>query len=590
MYEAIVHTLQSLKPGNMLLVQAVIIVFFPYCLWRYLKFDRIFPLGVVQIFSGVLLGPAIFGLLDEVLLNTMTVTAPSDPKAFNACQHVPAKALWESLFGMSCFKGQVVNRAAQIGAVATIAVCMFGFLAGAEADKKLISQSGKSVFSIGLFGMLFGWALGIAAGSIIYYAIPESHGTGPKVNVFSFSIAYGLVIAVSALPVLALILRGLDLTKQRLGAVALASAGIADTIMWLGLGLVVALTLEGSLLGALLKAVSGGVLSIGFIKLVATPVFERMYKNEAPESAIITFAALSIFVASAITSITELHPVLGAFVAGFFLPDKVRETALHRFDQVTVLVLMPFFFLNTGLNTRFSFGDPNVWILFFVSSVLCVVGKMAGHGLAARMAGENWPFSAGVGLLLQTKGLMGIIVIVVFLEKDVISPLMYAAAVFMCMFSTGLPTPVMRKLIAKYGTRITVGDQAAAPILAEPGPVVSQAAVAAAAAAASPPMAKLVFEDSLGTFDVTRGAVTIGRHSEDDIRINDVRVSRRHARLTVAHDGRFEIVNLTRDRSVSNPITVNGVEHEQFVLSEGDKVVLGGGPAFTVRYAAKKAA
>ncbi len=580
MYAELVHLLQGLKPPYILLVQACIIVAFPYFLWSTLRLSKHFPLGVVQIFSGVLLGPSIFGAIDAAFLNWSPQFDPSKP--VNACTNPQARELFNAIFGATCYHGtQVVNRAAGIASVATIAVCLFGFLAGADADKELIRKSGKSVVSIGVVGMIFGWGLAIIAGYFIFHWFPAARGA--NATAFNFSIAYGLVIAVSALPVLALILRGLDITRRRMGAVALASASIADTMMWLGLGLVVALALGGDLTAALTKAFLGGALSVGFIKLVASPILNRMIAKEAPESAIITFTALSIFVASAITGITELHPVLGAFVAGFFLPDKVREIAAHRLDQTTVFVLMPFFFLNTGLNTVFNFFDPNVWILFAISIFLCVFGKMIGHGVAARMSGESWPFAMSIGLLLQTKGLMGLIVIVVFLEKEVVSPLMFSAAVFMCMVSTGLPTPIMRLMFQRYGDDLKDGGRTQVPTLEGEAPVV--AAPAPRDTSKTPILATVSFAEDLGTFDVTKPSMVIGRHSEDDIRINDIRVSRRHARLALTHDGKFEIHNQTADRAEANPILINGIAHEHAVLADGDKVVLGGAPEFVFRYA-----
>lgn len=582
MYSGLVHLLQELKPPYILLVQACIVVAFPYFLWRVCRFDRLFPLGVVQIFAGVLLGPGIFGALDAAFLNPMPSFDPSKP--VNACTNPQTRELFNALFGRTCYHGnEIVNRAAGIGSIATIAVCLFGFLAGTDADKELIRKSGRSVVLIGVIGMIVGWVIGAIAGVAIYYSFPLAHGE--KASLLNFPIGYGLVIAVSALPVLAVILRGLDLTKRRLGAVALASASIADTMMWVGLGVVVALALGGNLTAALAKAFLGGALSVGFILFVANPVLNRMLAKDAPENALITLAALCIFVASAITGITELHPVLGAFIAGYFLPDKVREMAAHRLDMPTVLVLMPFFFLNTGLQTDFKFFDPQVWILFLISSVLCVVGKTTGHGMAARMSGENVPFSISTGLLLQTKGLMGLIVCVVFLEKGVVSPLLFSACVFMCMFSTGLSTPVMRMIIAKYGDLATEGDKKAEPILTDDGPAVEQKA---APVAARPSLATLEFAEGLGRFDVASPNVVVGRHTEDDIRVSDIRVSRRHARLALGAQGRFELTNQTADRSTPNPVFVNGVEKEHAEIQDGDKVSLNG-VEFTVRYANKAA-
>lgn len=558
MYAELVHLLQGLKPANMLLIQACIVILIPYLLWRPLKLGNWFPLGVIQIFCGVLLGPAIFGAL--------------------------APDLFKALFGLLEKGGQIINRADGIAALATIAVCLFGFLAGADADKELVRKSGRTVFLIGVPGMLIGWAIGSIAGFGIYYAIPAAHDGKPPV--FSFALAYGLVIAVSALPILALILRELKMTQTRIGAVSLASSGLADTLMWIGLALVAALAgIGGTISEALFKAFLGGALSIGFTLYVASPILNRMMRNDAPESAVMTLAALSIFVASAITSITELHPVLGAFVAGVFLPDKVRELAAHSLDRPTALVLMPFFFLITGLRTDFSFTDPTVWILFAVSSFLCVFGKIIGHGIAARMAGESWPFSIGIGILLQTKGLMGIIVITVFRDKEIVSALMFSTAVLMCMFSTGITTIIMRMMEKKYGELLTEGAaKTAPPILETAGPTVAQSPVPPAV----PAIASLEFEEGLGTFQVTAPSSVIGRHSEDDIRINDIRVSRRHARLVETSDGKLEIHNQTADRANANPVTINDIEFEHAVLNEGDRVALGGAPAFVIRYKVKQ--
>jgi hypothetical protein len=245
------------------------------------------------------------------------------------------------------------------------------------------------------------------------------------------------------------------------------------------------------------------------------------------------------------------------------------------------LVLMPFFFLNTGLNTEFSVFDPNVWLLFGISTVLCVGGKMIGHGVAARMSGEGWPFSMAVGLLLQTKGLMGLIVIVVFLEKEVVSKLMFSAAVFMCMFSTGLATPAMRAMFRVFGDRVKEGDGVGAPILASADPVVSTPDEPTT----EPVLARLEFADTHGgIIDVTSPRTVIGRHSDANIRVNDVRVSRHHALLVLGDGGTFEIHNQMADRAEPNPILINGEIREHAVLRDGDRVSLGG-VSFTFRYA-----
>lgn len=543
----LIEALNHLKPPYMILVQACIVLLIPYLLWRTAGLSKWVPLGVVQICSGVLLGPAIFGALF--------------PDLFNA------------LFGIVKEGAAIVyKRNEGIGYVAFIAVCLFGFLAGADADKKVIANSGPAIASLGFVGMLLGWAIASVVGYGIYAMVPAAHF--PTTPVYSFALAFGLVTSVSALPVLALILRDLDFTRKRIGAVALAGSGIADSIMWIGLALVVALSVTtGSITYALLNAILGGVLSIGFVLLIASPIINRLFDTKAPEAAVLTICVLAIFFASAITGITELHPVLGAFVAGLFLPDRARELAAHRLDQTTVLVLMPFFFLFSGLRTNFSFGDVNIWILFVLATAMSVFAKAGGHALAARMTGESWPFAAAVGILLQTKGLMGLIVCNVLLDKQIVSPLMFSAAVLMCIATTVLPTPVLRAAERKYGTRLTQGDKAVAPVEIVAPPTDSK-----------PVLARLEFEGGRDPISIVKPIVTIGRHTSDDIRLEDVRISRGHAKLTIEQDGRANLRNQTADRAEANPITVNGIYLEDAEVKDGDRITMGG-LTFTYREA-----
>lgn len=542
--EFLIDALNHLKPPYMILVQASIVLLVPYLLWRTAGLSRWIPLGVIQILSGVLLGPAILGALAPDLFKAL----------FQVSQYVDAAG-----------KTVRYDRIVGIGSVAFVAVCLFGFLAGADADKKVIANSGPAVASIGVIGMMIGWGIASVVGWFVYSWIPASHF--PNTPQFGFAMGFGLVCAVSALPVLALILRDLDFTRKRIGAVALASAGIADSIMWIGLALTVALSItEGSITNAIANAVIGGVLSYVFVRYVASPIINRLFDQKAPEAALLTITVLAIFITSAITGITELHPVLGAFVAGLFLPDRARELAAHRLDQTTVLVLMPFFFLFSGLRTNFSFTDVNIWILFAVAAGLSLFAKSIGHGLAARMTGENWPFSVAVGLLLQSKGLMGLIVCNVLYDKQVVSPLMFSAAVLMCIACTVIPTPILRAAERKFGTRLTAGDKSEEQVVVSTPPV----------SAAPTALARLEFAGKRDPIVLTKASSVIGRHETDDVRLDDVRVSHSHLRITVEKTGRARIRNLTADRAEPNPITVNGTYVEEDEIKDGDRIAIGG--------------
>ena len=437
MYAALIDAISHIKPYYLLLLQAFLVLLIPYLIWRPLQLGRIFPLAVIQIFTGVLLGPSIFG------------TVLPD--------------LQKALFGAP----------GNIGAVANVAICIFGFLAGTEADKDTIRTSGRSIIAIGMFGMIGSWLLASLFGVAVYYAMPFTHP--PEANPAAFAAAYGLSVAVSALPVLMLVMREVDIMNKRIGAVALAAAGVADMIMWLGLALTIAFSGVGShtpLESAATALVSGGLV-VALILLVINPILRRLLAREAQERVIISVTAIAIFLASTITGIGELHPVFGAFMAGVLLPDKVRHMAANRFDMMTIMVLMPFFFLFTGLRTVFPYNDANIWILFGVSILLCVGTKVLATAIPARLSGEPWPFAIASGVLLQSKGLMGLLVITAFYEKGIVTLPLYSAIVVMCMVSTGLSAPVTRWMKTKYGPRMIEGRAAAArsiPVAATPAP------------------------------------------------------------------------------------------------------------------------
>jgi hypothetical protein len=182
-------------------------------------------------------------------------------------------------------------------------------------------------------------------------------------------------------------------------------------------------------------------------------------------------------------------------------------------------------------------------------------------------------------VLMQCKGLMEIVVVTVLYQKGVFGQATFSALVLVALISTAMTVPLCRLCERAFGdaaTRARVREAAGVPVEATH--------VAPAAGSEKVPLTVLVFEDDLGTIAMAKPEVVIGRHSADDIRINDVRVSRHHARLQ-DFGGRLEIHNQTAVRSEPNPILINGVEREHAVLSDGDQVSLGG-VVFTVRRAA----
>lgn len=536
-----------------LFLQVLVVIGLPLFLWRVVGLGRLFPLPIIQIFAGIVLGPSLLGWLA--------------PEVFT----------W--LFKREVAPG--LSALAGVETLANVAVVLFIFLAGCEADRGIIRKSSGVVLKIGLTGVFLPWILGTLAAlaMVTMHATPAVLGTQPRPILYS--VAFGLCMAVSALPVLVIVLRELGFNTKPIGSIALAIAGIDDALLWASLTVILpfaAATAGQSIVLSVIVAIAGGAVVAGLLAYAITPFLERLIRNEAPERLLMSSVILALFLCAALTEATGLHAAIGAFLTGLLLPDKLRHLAQDRLDSPVTLLLLPFLFLSTGLKTNFSFSDPTVWVILLVAMVVCVGGKFAGITLPGIWSGQSTAFSLTLGALMQCKGLMEIVVVTILYQKDVIGPATFSALILTALISTALTVPMARLCLRTFGeaatTPLEVGQREAVAV-AEPG----QALVEADAAPAPTPAIAgpaLVFDGEIGVVPLAKQETVIGRHSSDDLRLNDVSVSRHHARLRAIEGGRFELDNLTAVRSEPNPVLVNGVEREHAVLQDGDVVRIGG--------------
>jgi Kef-type K+ transport system membrane component KefB len=521
-----------------LFLQVLLVVGLPMMLWGPMHLGRLMPLPIIQILAGIILGPSIFGALA--------------PDAF---QFFFRK---EVLYGVET--------------LANVALVLFVFLAGCELDRGILRRSAGSVARIGISGVTLTWSAGSLAGWLLlnYYGAGGIIGNAGNVPLFVAS--FGLCMAVTALPVLVIVLRELGFNQKPIGTIALAVGAVDDAILWSALAVVLPFAAgSASPLRSFLLAVSGGILTILVLAYVIAPILERMIRKEVTERVLLSCAILVLFLAAAFNESTQLHAAIGAFMAGLLLPEKLRHMAQDRLDTPVTLLLLPFLFLATGLKTSFSFQDPSVWIVVAVALFVCVSGKFLGVALATYAGGMGLPFSVTLGTVMQCKGLMEIVVVTVLYQREVIGQVTFSALVLLALITTAMTVPLSRLCVHFFGDRATTPEDRAAAAAAPVSPEVARPTPAETAATAGP---ALVMEDGTA-FPLAEGEEFIGRHSENDIRIPDVRVSRRHARL-VGMGGRYELHNLTAVRSEPNPILINDVEREHAVLADGDVISLGG--------------
>lgn len=566
-------------PKVYLLFQVLLVIGLPLVVWRLVPGGRLFPLAIIQIFTGIALGPSIVGhLLPPDIYNTLfgTFAASGTPQS------------------------ELIRIRAGIETLGTIAVILFVFLAGCEMDRQVVRNAAGTVLRIGITGVVIPMLLGAFALWALFrlnaHWISSSAGViGPSGNVALASIAFGVCMAVTALPVLVIVLRDLGYIQKPIGSIALALGGLDDAILWMSIAILlpVAAAVSATAAGGagsgaatatagFVIAFAGGLTSILLLTYVAWPILDWLIAKEVPEHLLVSIVILVLFMSATVTEFTGLHAAFGAFLAGLLIPDKLRHMAQDKFDIPVSLLLLPFLFLSTGLKVNLTISGENaiVWYLFVLAMVVCVGGKFLGVTIPAYLTGQSGPFSITLGALMQCKGLMEIVVVTILYQKGIIGDKLFSALILTALVSTAMTAPIARLCERMFGDRATTPreEEKVEVSVVEPAPaeVVPIPATAAAAGAPAPVLPTLVFDHEIGPVPMPKPDVQIGRHSEDDIRVDDVRVSRHHARLTAVGDGKFEIYNQTAVRSEPNPILVNGVEKERTVLQDGDVVTIGG--------------
>jgi len=412
-----------LTPGVIFLVQALVVVALPVALLRLSRLKGLVPLVVIQIVVGIALGPSLFGRLA--------------PQYFH-------------LF----FNETVLAPLSGIGSVAVLA---FGLITGLHLDPSIFRDKGRAFSVVASANVVVPTALGSLAGYWILIRHPEE--LAPGISPTEFALAVGICIGMTALPVLGAILREMDLLGGRIGHLALGIAGINDAVLWILLSVLLT-TVAGQAVGGrpgmLARFLFVPIYLVVMVRvarpLLGSMVIARMRDEVVNERALVVVGAMTIASALA-TEAMGLHYIIGAFVTGVVMPDHLRKPILDRLQVMTVALLMPFFFTLTGLRTLIDPGSSAFLEVFVIATSVAVVGIIGGTALAARLVGEPWPLALALGALLQTKGLMELIVLTVLLDAGIISPNVFAALILMAVVSTTLAMPVARLMLAQENKR-----------------------------------------------------------------------------------------------------------------------------------------
>lgn len=408
----------------LLLGVSVLLVLLPWLLWRLRVVRAVAPLAVVQILAGIALGPSLFGRLAPEL-HSAVFTRP----------------LLAALQG-----------------VAVVGVLLYVFVAGMHLDVDGLRDRARRLAGPAIGSFVVPLALGMALGAWMAVAVPGA--LGPRGGVLGFAAAIGACIACTALPVLAAILREARWTATRLGQTALALAALNDAALWIFIAAVLALSAgsSGGAATALALALAWGAAMVWVVR----PLLARLAAAEENEAGpcggrMLVVGVAVAFGSGAIAEAIEIGYIVGGFAAGAVMPQRCRAALLERLEPVAATVLLPFFFMSTGLRALIEFDSAAFLAIFGTATAATMLGKVIGVALPARNAGESWPFALSLGALMQSKGLMEVVVLAVLLDAGLIGQTVYSAMVAMAVACTVAAAP-----LARLAMRLGVRDRPAA--------------------------------------------------------------------------------------------------------------------------------
>jgi Kef-type K+ transport system membrane component KefB len=331
--------------------------------------------------------------------------------------------------------------------ISKVGVVLFMFLVGLDLDLKLLRGQTHTAIAISHASILFPFLLGAGLALSMYPVYSSS-----DVSFTVFSLFLGVSMSVTAFPVLARILVDRRVQHTPLGAAALACAAVDDATAWSMLAFVAAVA--SSQVGNAAWTVGLVLVYVAAMVLIVRPLsrkfVEREQHFEGPLSHTAFAIVLTALLLSAVaTEAIGIHALFGAFLLGALLPNRGRlpDQIRARLQDVVLVLFLPSFFAFTGMRTQIGLLDSaRDWWVCGLVVVVATVGKFGGTFCAARLTGLGWRQSAMLGTLMNTRGLMELIVLNLGLDLKVITPTVFAMMILMALATTFATTPVLSLL------------------------------------------------------------------------------------------------------------------------------------------------
>jgi Kef-type K+ transport system membrane component KefB/nucleotide-binding universal stress UspA family protein len=429
------HDGLTLGAVGLLILQFIVIIGVSRLLGRGMRWLGQ-PLVIAEVLAGILLGPSLLGWI-----------SPGTMQALFPASSIP-----------------VLQMLSQVGLI------LFMFLIGLELDPRLLKGNGHASVVISHTSIIVPFALGAGAA---YWYYPRV--SSPSVPFGSFLLFMGVAMSITAFPVLARILTERRLMQSKVGALAITCAAVDDVTAWCLLAFVVSIVRATDLTHAAITTVIA-LAYIAFMLVVLRPFLARLGARVASREGLnqnVVALTLLLLLASALTTeLIGIHALFGAFLFGAIIPKTggLAEALAEKLEDVAVVLLLPLFFAFSGLRTQVGLlNSAENWAMCGIIILLACLGKFGGGAVAARLTGSRWREAGAIGVLMNTRGLMELIVLNLGLDLGVISPTLFTMMVVMALVTTFLTTPLLRVIYPpeELALERALPEPAAAPLTSE---------------------------------------------------------------------------------------------------------------------------
>ncbi len=380
------------------------------------------PQVVAEMITGVLLGPSLFGLLAPDWQQWLFPWDPTQATRDTQCYLYPAS---------------------QLG------LALYMFVVGMEFRIDIVREHLKCSIAVSAAGMVAPFALGASLALFFYH---YTQFFPPRTSLPEAMLFLGAATCITAFPMLARIIHFKNLTGTTMGTVAIGAGAIDDALAWCLLAVVLA-SFDQDVSRALIN-IGGGLAYVTIVLAAIRPLLTKLQrflieKEVLSDSGLVTGVSL-MALGAWFTDMIGLHAVFGAFVMGAAMPrGVVARDLIGRIQPLAVALLLPLFFTYSGLNTKIVLlNSAYLWLMSLAVFAVAVVGKGVACWLAARWTGIPNREAMGIGVLMNSRGLMELIIINIGLQRGVISEELFAALVIMAVATTLMASPMFDRLVA----------------------------------------------------------------------------------------------------------------------------------------------